>query len=757
MSIVRRSGHTPDPKVGHVTRALAIAALAVSIATLQASTPRFFQAAAQRDFLGGDVENLSIDSRGQLVLGPATEMMYETPSPFLWALAPGPNGTLFLGTGNEGRVFRVDAQGRGTSFFDADELEVHAVAPAPDGGLYAASSPDGRIYKIDRTGAASTFFDPEDKYIWALVTDSKGNLFAATGDKGIVYKITPNGAGAPFYRTRATHATALAVDAADNVLVGTDSPGRLFRVTPDGRGFLLLDTPFDEIRALRVDARGLVYVAAVRGRAASGSAPTPTVDTSRPAGSEPSRPGGVPTVTVESSASVVASPSSGGASSGSDDGRTARGALYRIAPDGLWDELWSSRDDLPYDVITDDQGRLIVATGNKGKIFRLEGDPLKATLLARAEAQQVTALYKDLRGAVYYATANPGKLFRLSSGLAPRGTYVSGVQDAKMVASWGVLSWKGTTGGGRIEISTRSGNSEPPDETWSPWSVAYATSGAAITSPKARYLQWRVVLTSAGQSPVLTSITAAYLQRNVRPDVTSITVHPPGVVFQKPFPSGDPDLAGFDNQTTPDRRLAAEASSSGSPSLGRRVYAKGLQTLVWRAADENGDDLVYDVDYRREGDAAWKPLRRGMTDSIHVWDTTTVLNGTYFVRVRASDLPSNGTDTALAGELDSEAFEIDNTPPLLATPVVRAETNRTFLTFEVTDDHSPIQRVEVSRDGLEWSAVFPKDGIADSRIEHYEVFVEGPLGPRGLSLRATDAMNNVATTQVEAPARRQPR
>ncbi len=747
----------PDLQVGRVGIGFVLLTVALVVATLQASSPKFFQAATQTDFLKGDIENLSIDSRGQLMLGSATEMVYETPSPFLWTLLPGPDGVLFIGTGNEGRVFRVDAQGRGTSFFDAGELEVHALAKAPNGGLYAASSPNGRIYKIDRNGTATTFFDPEDKYIWALTTDSRGNVYAATGDAGVVYKIAPDGKGAPFYRTKATHATALAFDKAGNLLVGTGSPGRLLRVDAEGRGFLLLDTPFEEIRALRFDDKGMLYVAAVAGRGTSGSAPMPAIDTSRPTGGEPQR-SGVPTVTVEVSAAVAVDSSAGGAGAAPDARRQARGALYRVAPDGLWDLLWESHEDLPYDVITDNTGRLIVATGNKGKIYRLDGDPLKPTLIASAGAQQVTALHKDSRGAVYYATANPGKLFRLSSDLAPQGSYISDVQDAKMVATWGAVTWRGTAGaGGRIDIFTRSGNVETPDDTWSPWSSPYAVPGSAIASPKARYLQWRIAMSGKGQSPVLTSITAAYLQRNVRPQVRSITVHPPGIVFQKPFPSGDPDLAGFENQTTPDRKLAAEAGgagSSASPSLGRKVYAKGLRTLMWKADDENGDDLVYDVEYRREGESTWKALRRGMPESIYVWDTTTVPNGTYLVRIRASDLPSNGVEAALSGDLDGSPFEIDNAPPTFSVPVVRVESNRTVIAFDVIDDQSPIQRVESSRDGEQWLAVFPKDGIADSKVEHYEIVVDGAIGPRGLSLRAIDSMNNVATTQVEAPARR---
>jgi sugar lactone lactonase YvrE len=735
-------------------------ALVLGAASLQASTAKFFQAATQAEYLRGDLENLAVDSRGQLLLGPATDTVYDTASPFLWALLSAPDGGLFIGSGNDGKVFRVDPQGRGSVYFDAAELEVHAMTPAPKGGLFVATSPDGKIYRVDRAGAATVFFDPDDKYIWSLAADADGNLFAATGDKGIVYKIDPDGKGEPFYRAKATHVTAIAFDRSGNLLVGTESPGRLLRVDRQGRGFLLLDTPFDEIRTLRFDEKGFVYAAAVSGRASSAPATSPAGD-ERPADrppSDPSRPP-VPVVTTEVTAVVLAdSPgSSGSQGSTREDYRTARGAIYRIAPDGLWEQLWELREDIPYDIAMDQEGRLIVATGNSGKVYRLEGEPLRPALIARAAAQQVTGLHRDAKGSLYYTTANPGKLFRLSSGTAARGTYESDVRDAKLVASWGNIGWRGSVpDGARIEIFTRSGNTATPDDTWSPWSSAHTDSGGSpITSPKARYLQWRAVL-SGRQSPILTSVSAAYLQRNVRPQVRSITVHPPGIVFQKPFSSGDPELAGFDNQTTPDRKLSAAASaqSGGSASLGRRGYEKGLQTLAWRADDENGDELVFDVQFRREGETTWKVLRGDITDTILVWDTTTVANGTYFVRVVASDAPSNGPDQSLVGELHSAAFDIDNGPPVFRSASVRMDGNRTVVSFEIVDDYSAVERVECSRDGQQWWTVFPKDGIADSRTERYEVVLEGELGSRGLSIRATDAMSNVATTQVDQPGRR---
>ena len=735
----------------------AVTVAALLLTPIHASTPKFFQADTQAAFLRGDVENLSIDVNGQLVLGPATELVYETAAPFLWSMLPADDGSFFVGTGNEGRVFRIDAQGRGSLFFDSAELEVHALAPAADGGVYVATSPDGKIYKVSRDGAATTFFDPDEKYIWALAVDAQSNVFAGTGEKGVIYKIAPDGKGAPFYKTTATHATSLTFDKAGHLFAGTGSPGRVLRLDPDGKPFVLLDSPFQEIRVLRFDDKGALYVGALSGRPPGGSTPAQDgAGQGQPSTSSDRAPVASVSVSTEVTAIVVDSSGSSTASA-RDDERSAKGAVYRINPDGVWDQLWESREDSPYDLTFDQAGALVIGTGSKGKMYRLEGDPLRPTLLARASAQQVTAFHKDARGRLYYATANPGKVFRLTPERATRGTYESEPHDAQMVATWGTLRWRGTASGGdRIELFTRSGNTPTPDETWSAWSPAYTKAeGSPITSPKTRYLQWRAVLIGKGDGPVLTSVAAAYLQRNLRPQVRSVTVHPPGIVFQKPYTTGEPDLAGFEDQTTPERKLAQEAAlQGGSSGLGRRAYQKGLETLQWRADDENGDELVYDVLFRREGDTVWKTLRRAVADNILVWDTSTVPNGTYFVKIVASDGSSNPAGTALTGELESSTFDIDNTPPVIAVTGVRVDRGRTIVTFDVQDDHSPIQRVEFSEDGQRWRGVFPADGIADSRQEHYQLAVEGALTERGLTLRAVDSMNNVETGHVDAPAAR---
>ncbi len=309
--------------------------------------------------------------------------------------------------------------------------------------------------------------------------------------------------------------------------------------------------------------------------------------------------------------------------------RGTKGAVYRIQPDGLWDTVWESNDDTPYDVAFEAGGGVLIGTGGKGKIFRVAGDPPRVTLVGRAPAQQVTQFLPTAKGETLYLTSNPGKVFRLSPGRAEKGTYESDVRDAQTVSSWGAISWKGSAPAGtRIELRTRSGNSQTPDDTWSKWSEPYRSAeGQPIVSPKARYLQWQATLVGKDATPVLTSVTAAYLQRNLRPYVTSITVYPAGNVFQKPYSTGEGEIAGFEDgwpDTRPSptalaarrHRRARDQPASSSTSLGRRIYQKGLQAFTWKGEDDNEDKLVYDVLYRRESETGWKALRRGLTDQL---------------------------------------------------------------------------------------------------------------------------------------------
>ncbi len=721
---------------------------AASAATLFAG-PQSWRAGTQPEFLKGDLDQLSVDEHGRLTLGPAITRVFDAGVPFVWAAVAGPGGSTFLGTGNDGKVFRVDADGRGSVFYDAPELEVHALAPAQDGGLFVGTSPDGRVYRVDARGTAQPFFDPDERYIWAMVTDSAGRLVVTTGDpKGRVYRVSATGAVEVLYTSTAAHVVSLTFDAERRLVVGTESPGRVFRIDADNRPFLLLDTSMQEVRALRTDARGRIFAAAQARRPGGGDGGgdvAPTVEAPRPAP--------VATVSVSiTSMSVVETPAPAPASAGgSAGGGTVAGAIFRIDPDGTSDRIWESPEDAPYDLAVLDDGALLVATGNRGKLYRLAGDPMRATLLGRVPGQQAVQLVRAA-GRTLAATSNAGALVGIADRHAERGTYVSEVRDARTSAVWGALSWRATsTAGAVVEVSSRSGNTATPDDAWSAWSATYTTSeGSAITSPPARYLQWRVVLAATGASPVLTSVSAAYLQRNQRPVVSGLTVHPPGVVFQKPFSTGETEIAGYGADVV-EKRLSNQGQpppSTGAPALGRRTYQQGLQTLVWKGDDANGDDLSYDVAFRREGESAWSALATRLSDAIFVWDTTAVPSGHYVIKVTASDELSQPAETALRGGIESSVVEVDGVPPVVSLTQAASTAGRAVVTVEVRDAHSPISRVEYSLDGAAWLPAYPRDRMLDSRLETLTLTLPAGGAGKTLVVRAADALHNVGSADL---------
>ena len=744
---------------------LALAALmALCAPTGQATSARFWLVSTQTDLLKGEVDRLSVDDAGRLVLGPVVKTLYEATVPFIWTLVAGPEGAVFAGSGNDGQVWKVDANGKVAEWFKAKELEIHALLVAPDGAMMVASSPDGKVYRVDAAGHSTMYFDPDDKYIWSMAIDGQGRLYVGTGDTGVIYRVTAAGKGEVFYRTQTKHVTSLTFDRTGQLLASTDSPGRLLRIDPAGKAFAIIDSPFREVRAIRVAPDGTIYAAAVNGKSSGGDDRASTV----PVAEAPKTSGGG-VVSTEIMSVTVADVPSGASQSGSSTPRTperttAKGAVYRIDKNGSFEIIWESRDDVPYDIGVDGNG-VTVATGTGGKLYRVAGDPVRTTLLARLGGQHITSLMAA-GPARYYATSNPAKIFAVTDDRAAEGSYVSEVKDAGMTATWGTLSWRPqTTGGARVQMYTRSGNTSTPDDTWSGWTGPYVRpDGDAVQNPAARYFQWKAVLsasTADTQGPSVTSVKIGYQQRNARPRVASISVLPPGMVYQRPFPSGDPDIIGLSDAQA-DARVPIYSLPLGSappptpaagPSLGRKMYQKGLQAFTWKADDDNDDRLSYDVFYRRVDTVDWKPLRRQTSDQVLTWDTTSVADGTYAIRVVVSDGPDNPPGRALTGVMESEGFDIDNAPPSIAVVSVTRDGAMATIVLDVRDALSPIDRVEYAVDAGPWQTLASVDGIGDSRRGRYSLKIDaGAVGKT--VVRASDVMNNRATSSVEPPEAR---
>jgi sugar lactone lactonase YvrE len=734
--------------------ALTALLLLLVVATVQAAGPRFWRLEGTAAFLEGEIENLSLDAEARLRLGPTVRTLFDPAAPNAWCVASDDAGVLYVGTGNEGRVYRIDGD-EGRVVFDADELEVYAVAVGPDGQVYAATSPDGAVYVLEADGPARSFFDPPEPYVWALAFDTAGDLLVgAGGDEGRVYRVHPDGSSDTLLSSAETHVLSLAVDEDGRVFAGSSPEGLVYRIDAAGKVFVLLDSPFQEIKALAVGGDGAVYAAAVNGGAPS--APPPSAGPSGAADAPAAAP--VAQVTVTETFAVV-SPAGGapGATTAPSPSASAtpRGALLRIDPAGTVERLWSSTDDVPHSLVRADEG-VLLGTGDKGKLYRVTGQGAWA-LLASLRAQQVTGLVSRPGRPVALVTSNPARVVALSEDTAAEGTFVSEVKDAEAVAAWGRLRWEGSAPpGAEVRLETRSGNTATPDTTWASWTaVAGGSPVAGIRSESARFLQVRVTLAGRdGASPEIEALSLAYLQRNLRPRVTSITVHPPGQVFQKPISvSGEPEVLGLETDPLEEGRADRRAPSAAPVTAFSRTFQqKGLRTFTWNAEDPNSDALVYDVQYRAQGDTRWRTLHKGLTEAVLAWDTTAVPDGRYLVRVTASDGPDNPPSLALTSHDDSKSFQVDNAPPSLAASLVEGGGPGT-IRATARDAGSPIRRLEVSVDAGRWQEVYPTDGINDSMEEVYEFPLPagtGP-GPHVVVLRVSDRLGNVATGRVDVP------
>ncbi|PYQ11858.1 MAG: hypothetical protein DMH00_07190 [Acidobacteria bacterium] len=229
--------------------------------SLLAVVPIVWTQQTSADFEKGRPDGVAVGSRGGLLLARAVKEipvkeLQENSQPFLWSQAVDSRGTLYVGSGNNGKVFKVTKGGQGSLFYATAELAVQALAVDPRDNLYVGTSPEGKIYRVSPDGKPEVWFDPDERYIWALAVDRSGNLFAATGEHGIIFKITDRGKGSPFFDSQESHIVALAFDRQGNLLAGSSGKGLLYRISPDGKGTVLLDTALKEVNALAVDAAG---------------------------------------------------------------------------------------------------------------------------------------------------------------------------------------------------------------------------------------------------------------------------------------------------------------------------------------------------------------------------------------------------------------------------------------------------------------------------------------------------------------------
>jgi len=689
---------------------------------ITASEPSIWSVNSRADVLKGDANGVSIGDNGEISLAPKLTEVFKTDQSYVWSSAIDANGNVFLGTGSDGKIFKVDASGKGTLFYDSAELNVAAIAIGKSGEIFAGTSPDGKVYRIDASGNATVYFEPKEKYIWSLAVLADGSLAVGTGENGKIYKVRAANATPEtslLFDTSENHIVSMAADKNGNLYAGTDSGGLVLRFGADGKPFALLDSPLREIHDLAVGADGSVYALAL-----SETITAPKTET-------------ITTTPVSTSVTVEANPTETPVKSRYDL-TGAKSVVYRILPDGNNNVLWNSPSVVGFSIHAHQTGNgVLVGTSDKGRIYNITNEGRETLVLQSGEGQISTI--KSNGQNLFATSSNQGKLFRFGGESNAEGIYESAVLDAKTTADWGRIWWRSA---GNVVIQTRSGNTEKPNETWSNWSAAISDQkGAQISSPKAKYIQWRAVLKG---SATVNETSVSYLPANIAPEILSIQILPTNVgLAANPPVQIDPNIenSGLD---------LSVFGLQNPPQPPRRIYQRGARSILWTAEDRNGDKILYDLYYRRTNETEFKLLAEDLRENFYTIDGSTLADGRYIFKVVVKDSPSNPLPKMLSGERVSEPFDIDNSAPtIVLTQSPQISGDKVKIVLSVTESASYLTRAEYSINGGEWQTVYADDGISDGANENYTLDLTiKTKGDNSVAFRAFDANGNIGIIGV---------
>ena len=656
----------------------------------------------------------------------------------------GPAYPVFAGTDTDGIVYRLDADGASFPVFDAPQPEVAALAVGPDGSVYAgtADADQSRPGRLD--GAVDDIAGRPDPGVPLIPTDAppeapepdplppdaeelqtgpdpgsetQAEARAADGDTDSDGDPAASLA-APETADETADATA---DATGDTDGGADTDPDSGAAAPD----------YDQ---LREEIRRRLMAARRSGRLATEPArPTPTRPTNAPTG--------------------AAAP----------DGN----AVYRIDPTGFTTTLFSESVvilDLHLDrepagragggggggnMTETGPGRLLVATGSEGQLYAIDLGTLDTSILHDLDAEHLTALGIGADGRVIIGASNAAALHSLERRVARDGTYTSPALDAAQPSLWGRLAVAGRVpDGAELTVATRSGNvADPEAAAWSDWSDpvpvaadpiagSLAPRSAPVNAPPARFLQYRLDLAAAdadaaggtapgrAATPVVESVTIAYVTPNLPPRITSLTASYP------------------------------DAPEPGKP-------AEPKMTVEWKATDPNADRLLYRLEAQPErpaaaneqaradvdappADAVWLPLAEDLAETRFEWDTTTFPTGRYTLRVTASDRLDNAAGDARTTARRSDPVVVDNHAPELRDVAVQVIGRSVTVRGKAVDQTLPIAGLAYRIGDTEaYQPVLPEDLIFDSTAEAWSVTLPRlKSGGHVLTLRVIDARGN---------------
>ena len=649
---------------------------------------RRFSLDKSADFKGGDLKGVSIDAAGHVRAGFNLGAVPVSQGSSIWSALPLRDGSVLLGTGNEGKLLNLSG-GAVSVLAETKALVITSMVEAWGGTVVLGTLPDGKVMKWDHGKLSDLVTLKGTEHVWQVAYDEKKKaIFAATGPEGKLYRITENGDAQVYFDAPEQHLMSVAVAPDGTVYAGASDKAKLYKISAPGHATVLYDFDRTEVRAIAVNKKGEVF--AIANEIKTGSA-------------VPSR--------ANRGESAPAAPTSAAPKT------KGKGTLYKFSSDGAPDQLLEDADEHYTSLSLSDDGRPYVGTGVEGRVYTVDSSHNSA-LVADVDERQVSALLLLGKDQLVVAS-DPAVVHPVKGVGGPDAVWTSKVLDAGLRARFGKLNWEAT---GPIQLSTRTGNTKEPDDTWSAWSAGFTTS-ALISSPAARFLQVRARF-ATDPNAVLSEIGISFVTDNLRAVLTSVDA--------KDLDSSDGDDA---------------IRASGGPVTHK---PESTIALSWKVDNPDKDDLRYRLQFRQVGSNTWfdlsKPQEK-LTKESFSWETSDLPEGRYRLRVVATDELSNPPDRVTRDEMESRVILVDNTPPVVEGLKVLGK----HVQGVALDGVGPIARIEISLAGSDdWTPFYPTDGIFDEQREEFDADVTkiAPIVPALLSLRVYDKANNSVVRSV---------
>ncbi len=752
----------------------------LSVPVSQAVTSKVTRHSTSKDLLAGESDGVVVTSRGTIQLGRAARVLasdFEN----VWSVNSivVSGGTIFVGTSPNGHVYKYSL-GKLTKIYPPEEetaaaksqpTVVSAAEPAAGdaqketaqdaAGSEKKEKESGKIVEASErlsnqhifamsmdvagrllvgisgdkcrlcryeTGKMETIFEPNDaKYIFDIETDNVGNIYLGTGPQGRVYVLDPSGKVAQLvYRGRDKNILSVAASRDGFVYAGVDTRGLIYKINPRNKtATVLYDSDEPEISALlAVDGvpapGGVLYAAATSAgvveteqKFAAQQGVSGRPETKKEEGSKAQAEGGTRLKVANTGATATAKPPQPPRPAPRPAKPGSASYIYKINKQGYVTEVFSEA--AVFLCVAGQDGKILIGTGNEARLYSVDPEAERQSILYEdPKASQITALNVSEQD-IYIGTANPARLVLLSSSYGSQGTYTSDLIDAGQPARWGKLQMDADIPRGcKVLVASRSGNvKDVNDPTFSDWTEPVAmTEPVQLRCPVGRFCQYKLVLeTEDGQkTPIIREVAVASTVPNLAPKVETVDV----------------------------ARLQAPGK-------------EGIFKIGYKAGDENDDKLIYKLDFRKIGRTNWIAIKDKIETDTFDWDSKTVEDGRYEIRVTASDERGNSVATRLTGSRISEPIVVDNTGPAIRKYAIEKSGRTAVLKLDVTDELSVISKLEYTIDSnAEWKGTLPDDLVCDTTEESFAITVEDlDPGEHVLALRITDDVGNTTFKSFE--------